>query len=139
MNVRAKILRIGEPNHHGTTYTKHVVDTIIEQFRRIKESGRPILGELCVTNPISAGSNGVSLANVSHEVKEMWIENDELMVEIEVFETPRGKILSGILEFGEIQPTIRGTGTMDENRSVRSIDLTTIDVDALPLLQQFFI
>jgi hypothetical protein len=139
MNTRLKMFKIGEPNYYGTTYTKSIVDTIIEQFRCIKESGRPILGELCIANPISTKPNLVSLENVSHEVKEMWIEDNELVAEIKVFETPQGKILSSILESGAIQLIIRGTGTMDDNMVVTSMDLITIDVDTLPLLQHFFI
>jgi hypothetical protein len=139
MNVKVKLLSIGEPTYGGVTYTKEMANAVVEQFNALKVKSNTILGEFGIPDPRSASPSRVSLQQSSHSIENMWIEDGDLFSEIEVLETQRGRILKSWMDSNDTEFVIRAVGSLDDDKVVTSVEFITVDADALPVLQSFFI
>lgn len=81
------------------------------QIKRLKETieGRGFMGEL------GRGTDSiVHMALVSHLVRDLWLDGNTLMAEIEVLNTPAGKTLQHLLNAGvKVEFKITGVGGVD--------------------------
>ena len=79
----------------------------------------------------------VDLANVSHAINDMWIENDGLWGTIDILPTPQGQIINSLIDYGsEIGISSRGSGSVVGNE-VDPDDYTfvTFDIVMRPSVQ----
>jgi len=92
MRMKGIIQKAGEPNANKRIYPRPILereDTSMQDT--IKE--RRALGELDhPDSPI------VQLENTSHVLTKSWWDGDTLMGEIEILDTPKGKILGSLIE-----------------------------------------
>ena len=59
-------------------------------------------------------SSVVNLSNVSHNIREMWWENDDLVGKVEVLPTPAGNILKELFRSGiKLGISSRGMGSVE--------------------------
>ena len=66
----------------------------------------------------------VNLQNVSHNVKDVWWEGDDVMGKVEILGTPSGNILKELLKAGiTLGISSRGMG------SVKQVDEATVQVE----------
>lgn len=71
----------------------------------------------------------VDLANVSHAINDMWIENDGVWGTIDILPTPQGQIINSLIEYGsEIGISSRGSGSVVGNE-VDPDDYTFVTFD----------
>ena len=109
MILSGVIQRCGVPNGNGRIYTEGVLKREIDLYQKLVEESRA-LGEL--DHP---ESNIVNLANVSHKMTEVWMEDNDVYGKLQVLDTPSGKILRALVEGGcKIGISSRGTGTLSE-------------------------
>lgn len=58
----------------------------------------------------------VDLANVSHAINDMWIEEDGVYGTVDILPTPQGQIINSLIEYGsEIGISSRGSGSVIGN------------------------
>jgi hypothetical protein len=76
------------------------------------------------------------MERASHRIENMWIEDGDLFSEIEVLETQQGRALRSWIDVNFV---IRAVESIDDNKAVTSVEFVTVDADALPVLQSFFI
>lgn len=99
-------------NQNRRVYPTNVLKREIENYSKAVRENRA-LGEL--DHP---ESSTVSLDKVSHVVREMWWEGNDVMGRIEVLPTPKGKILETLIESGvTIGISSRGVGSTSKNES----------------------
>jgi hypothetical protein len=92
--VKGVLQRAGAENQNGRIYPKPVLMREATKYEQlIKE--RRALGEL--DHP---DSSVINLKNVSHNIKEIWWEGNDLCGTVEILSTPSGNILKELLKAG---------------------------------------
>ena len=107
--VRCVLQRAEAKNQNGRVYPREVLVREAKKYHKefIKQSRA--MGEL--DHP---ESSVVNLANVSHNVKEMHWEGDNLLGEVEVLSTPSGNILKELFKSGiKLGISSRGMGSVE--------------------------
>jgi hypothetical protein len=92
--VKGVLQRAGAPNQNERVYPKSILEREATKYLQfIKE--RRALGEL--DHP---DSTVINLKNVSHNIKDIWWEGDDLCGTVEILSTPSGNILKELLKAG---------------------------------------
>jgi hypothetical protein len=92
--VRGVLQRAGAENQNGRVYPHHILDREVKKYEQlIKE--RRALGEL--DHP---DSTVINLKNVSHNIREIYWNGDDLIGVVEILPTPSGNILKELLRAG---------------------------------------
>lgn len=92
--VKGILQRAGAENQNGRVYPREILEREAKKYETlIKE--RRALGEL--DHP---DSSVINLKNVSHNIKEIHWDGDDLMGTVEILPTPSGNILKELLRAG---------------------------------------
>jgi len=113
--VQGVIQRADAKNQNGRVYPKSILEREVERYINGPVSENRALGEL--DHPESMVIN---LKNVSHNIKQLWWDGDDLMGKVEVLPTPSGNILKELFlnkitvgissrGMGSVQPLGEGT------------------------------
>ena len=126
--VSGVLQRADSKNHNGRVYPRTILEREAKKYADIQVRERRALGEL--DHP---ESTVVNLNNVSHNVKKMWWENDNLIGEVEVLGTPCGNILKELFRAGiKLGISSRGLGSVkneSDNSNVVQEDFELIAFD----------
>lgn len=108
--LQGVIQRANQKNHNKRIYPREVLMREISNYDKAIRENRAI-GEL--DHP---DTSSISLEKVSHVVKEVWWEGDEVKGRIEILPTPAGRIAETLLESGiTIGISSRGVGSVEPN------------------------
>lgn len=123
-------------NLNGRIYPLDEMTREVERMEQtIKEGNTNVFGELDHPEDLV-----VNLANVSHFIKEIHMDGNNAVGDIQVIDTvPAGKIVCGLLETPGVNLGVssRGTGYVDEyDHVVDNFNLVTIDIVATPSAQE---
>jgi len=115
-------------NANGRTYPLEEIKKACESLStRIKEYGG-VLGECDHPSGLM-----ISTQNVSHVIKDVWLEGTNGCVKMQIINEGCGKIVRGIIEAGGIVGvSTRGSGSVDSRGQVSEFELVTIDIVATP-------
>jgi hypothetical protein len=113
--VQGVIQRADAKNQNGRIYPKNILEREVEKYINGPVAENRALGEL--DHPESMVIN---LKNVSHNIKQLWWDGDDLMGKVEVLPTPSGNILKELFlnkitvgissrGMGSVQPLGEGT------------------------------
>ena len=113
--VQGVIQRADAKNQNGRVYPKSILAREVEKYIDGPVAENRALGEL--DHPESMVIN---LKNVSHNIKKLWWDGDDLMGKVEVLPTPSGNILKELFlnkitvgissrGMGSVQPLGEGT------------------------------
>jgi hypothetical protein len=92
--VKGILQRAGSENQNGRVYPRSILEREVKKYATlIKE--RRALGEL--DHP---DSSVINLKNVSHNIREIYWDGDNLMGVVEILSTPSGNILKELLRAG---------------------------------------
>jgi hypothetical protein len=93
-------------NQNGRIYPQNVLEREVRNYQKFIIENRA-LGEL--DHP---DSSVVNLKNVSHIVREAYLDGDVVYGSVEILDTPSGKILQSLVESGvKLGISSRGVGT----------------------------
>jgi len=93
-------------NQNGRIYPRNVLEREVRNYQKFIVENRA-LGEL--DHP---DSSVVNLKNVSHIVREAYLDGDVVYGSVEILDTPSGKILQSLVESGvKLGISSRGVGT----------------------------
>ena len=107
--VKGVLQRAESKNQNGRIYPKEILVREAKKYSEEFISQRRAMGEL--DHP---DSSVVNLQNVSHNVKEMHFEGDNLMGTVEVLGTPSGNILKELFKSGiKLGISSRGMGSVE--------------------------
>ena len=93
--VRGVLQRAEAKNQNGRIYPREILEREAKKYQKEFISQRRAMGEL--DHP---DSSVVNLQNVSHNVKDMHFEGDNLLGTVEVLSTPAGNILKELFKSG---------------------------------------
>ena len=113
--VEGVVQRADSKNQNGRVYPKQILENEVEKYIATSIAENRALGEL--DHP---ESTVINLKNVSHNIKSLWWDGDDLMGKIEVLPTPSGNILRELFAnnitvgissrgMGSVQPLGEGT------------------------------
>ncbi len=124
MRVKGKLQESEVKNGNGRVYPREVLEREVKKYMEGPIKSNTAMGEL--DHP---ESSIVNLNNVSHTIKRVWWEGNDLMGELELLNTPSGKIAQEIISAGiPLGISSRGMG------SVRQIGETVEVQDDFELL-----
>ena len=103
-------------NGNGRYYSKDLWEREIDKYMGSVKENRA-LGEL--DHP---ESSVINLKNVSHNIKDMWWDGDNVMGKIEILPTPSGNILKALIDNGiTVGVSSRGMGSLQERGGVLEV------------------
>ena len=103
-------------NGNGRFYSKDLWEREIDKYRILVEEHRA-LGEL--DHP---DETIINLKNVSHNIRDMWWEGNNVMGKIELLPTPSGNILKALIESGiTVGVSSRGMGSLKPMGEVQEV------------------
>ena len=107
--VSGILQRANAENQNGRIYPKEILVREANKYNKTFIQERRAMGEL--DHP---ESSVVNLANVSHNIREMKWENDDLVGTVEVLPTPAGNILKELFRSGiKLGISSRGMGSVE--------------------------
>ena len=125
--VKGVLQRAGAENQNGRVYPKNILEREVNKYQQlIKE--RRALGEL--DHP---DSSVINLKNVSHNIREVHWEGEDVVGTVEILPTPSGNILKELLRAGILLGiSSRGMGSvkpLEGNKVVVGEDFELIGWD----------
>lgn len=103
-------------NGNGRYYSKDLWEREINKYMESVKENRA-MGEL--DHP---ESSVINLKNVSHNIKDMWWDGDNVLGKIEILPTPSGNILKALIESGiTVGVSSRGMGSLEQRGEVLEV------------------
>ena len=103
-------------NGNGRYYSRDLWNREIDKYKELVKENRA-MGEL--DHP---ESQVINLKNVSHNIKDMWWDGDNVIGKIEILPTPSGNILKSLIESGiTCGVSSRGMGSLEESGGVMEV------------------
>mgnify|MGYP001067850449 FL=1 len=103
-------------NGNGRYYSRDLWNREIDKYKELVKENRA-MGEL--DHP---DSQVVNLKNVSHNIKDMWWDGDNVIGKIEILPTPSGNILKALIESGiTCGVSSRGMGSLEQNGDLMEV------------------
>ena len=103
-------------NGNGRYYSKDLWEREIDKYRVLVNENRA-MGEL--DHP---DDSIINLKNVSHNIKDMWWDGDNVIGKIEILPTPSGNILKALVESGiTVGVSSRGMGSLKPMGEVQEV------------------
>lgn len=125
--VKGIVLRLDEPSKYtGNIYPKEVVAKAVEDVKT-KIAEKRMIGQC----GFPGDGQGLSPANVTHIVSGLEIVNNDLIGEIELLDTPKGRLVVDLLKFGNARLGVAGTGASEivNGRSViRQFSISSVSI-----------
>ena len=110
MRVKGKLQEAEQRNGNGRVYPMEILRKQVDIYIKGPIASNTAMGEL--DHPEAAI---VNLNNVSHNIKRIWWEGNDLMGELELLNTPSGKIAQEIISAGiPLGISSRGMGSVKQ-------------------------
>ena len=109
--VSGVLQRAEAKNQNGRVYPKEILAREIEEYMKGPIAENRAMGEL--DHP---ECSVINLQNVSHTIKKVWWDGDDVMGDVEILTTPAGNILKALFAAGiTVGISSRGMGSVSEN------------------------
>ena len=97
-------------NGNQRVYPQSILEREVQNYKKLVQDNRA-LGEL--DHP---EESIINLRNVSHQITDIWMEENKVMGKMKVLDTPSGNILRSLVDSGvSIGISSRGIGSVTEN------------------------
>lgn len=128
----ATIARADVPNGNKRIYPREVLEQAVRVFQADHKKHRSLVGELGLPNEPSI----IHFQNASHVITDLRMQDDYLVAEIEVLDSPCGRVLRTMLETNSEIVAFRtrgvGNGHTDGGNYIIGESYKLITIDALP-------
>jgi len=106
--VEGRLQAAETKNGNGRYYPREILAREVENYKKGPIAENRALGEL--DHP---DSSVINLKNVSHNIKDVWWNGDDVMGKIEILPTPSGNILTQLFKNGiTVGVSSRGMGSL---------------------------
>jgi hypothetical protein len=110
MRIKGKLQESEVKNGNGRVYPKEILEREAKKYADTAIKTNTAMGEL--DHP---ESTIINLKNASHNIKRIWWEGNDLMGELELLNTPSGKIAQEIVSAGiPLGISSRGMGSVQQ-------------------------
>ena len=118
--LQGVLQRADTENQNKRVYGRDILEREINNYQKAVQEGRAV-GEL--DHP---DSSVVELQNVSHIVRELWWDKNEVMGKVEILNTPKGKIVQDLMEAG-VKIGISSRGVGETTKTNEGVDVVNDD------------
>lgn len=138
MEVKVQLMKVGTPSANGRVYSKEAMEEAIKNFNESSIKGGTLgqVGDL---------SHPVNMKDLSHVFENVRIEDDKVLADMKILDTPQGQNVQALLESNvklalaprlaiDEQPKVdeEGNPVLDENgqpiMETKSIELISCDI-----------
>lgn len=138
MEIKVQLMKVGVPSATGRIYSKDAMEDAINKFNESQIKGGTLgqVGDL---------SHPVDLRDLSHVFENVRIEDDKVVGDMKILDTPQGQNVKALLESNiklALAPRLQideqekvdenGNPVLDENgkpiMEIKSIDLLSCDI-----------
>ena len=117
--VSGIIQRAEAENQNGRIYPKEILMREIQKYQEGPINERRALGEL--DHP---ESSVINLQNISHNIKEVRVDGNDVYGVVEILSTPAGNVLKELFRNGiTVGISSRGMGSVKENMSEGTVEV----------------
>ena len=114
--LKGPIQKANTLNQNGRIYPRHILERELMNYQKLIQENRA-MGEC--DHP---DSSVVELKNVSHVVKEAYMQGDIVYGAIEILDTPSGKIIQSLIESGvTLGISSRGVGSTQKQGTTQIV------------------
>jgi hypothetical protein len=126
--IRGPLQKANEENRNGRIYSREILEREMKTYQRVIDENRA-LGEL--DHPTTPE---VNLQNASHRIRKYWWEGDTILGEVEILNTPAGKIAKQLIASKvPLGISSRGVGSVDaEDHVQEDYQLICYDLVSMP-------
>lgn len=117
MYFNVVVLNIGEKNLNNHTYSKNVVNNMINDF-----NDKPIYGKIGMSDVPD-----LNLSEVSHVVTNLRIKEDKMMGTFSIMDNKNGDKLKKMLKNEEIVFRVQGEGNCNDDGEIIDFKLSSIN------------
>lgn len=126
--LSGRIMVAAEKNGNGRIYKLDEMQQVVEKATNKILSEGPIMGELAHPDNLT-----INLANVSHCITELKMDNNIVVGKMRLLNTPSGNIAKSLLEGGvKLGVSSRGAGAVGHDGIVSGFTFTTVDIVSQP-------
>lgn len=127
MEVKAQIMKIGTPSATGRVYSREVMEEAIKKFNESQIKGGTLgqVGDL---------SHPVNLKDISHIFENVRIENDAVVADMKILNTPQGENVKTLLE-SDIKLALAPRLAIDEQQKVDENGNPVLDENGQPIME----
>lgn len=124
MELKGQILKIADVvERNGRMYPQAELEKAVTKFQEKVKNQQGVLGIL--GEPEHAGK--INLYEISHAVTNVRMEDDKMVADLKVLDTPNGKILKQMLEAGASpQFSVSGYGSVRDDGTVVDFEIVTV-------------
>ena len=109
--VEGRLQSAETKNGNGRYYPREILEREVNNYKKGPIAENRALGEL--DHP---DSSIINLKNVSHNIKDVWWDGDDVIGKIEILPTPSGNILTELFKNGiTVGVSSRGMGSLKPN------------------------
>lgn len=112
------LIKGGVRNLNNRVYSKETLSQLVESF----DPNSQLIGEFG-SSPASNPAD-INLANVSHQITNLYMVGDDLYCDVEILDTPSGNKLKDCYE--HMAFSFRGEGVLEEN-DVKMLKMHAVD------------
>ena len=117
--VEGRLQAAETKNGNGRYYPRKILEREVENYKKGPIAENRALGEL--DHP---DSSIINLKNVSHNIKDVWWDGDDVVGKVEILPTPAGNILKALFASGiTVCISSRGMGSVKENVSEGTVEV----------------
>ena len=126
-------------NRNGRVYPKVIMEKAVAKYDKEQVKKNRAVGEL--NHPEGPT---VNLDKVSHLIKELKFEGNDVVGKAQILDTPMGKIVKGLLEGGvQLGVSTRGMGSLEQRNGAMYVKddfiLSTVDIVQDPSAPEAFV
>ena len=124
------IFKLDSPSIHGEVFPEGAIEKVIEEYNENFVKQGKAYGELWHPDSILDLGAVINLSNASHLITKLKVEDNNLLCDVKVLETPKGKELEKLLPYCEIKPRAIGLIGMGEdgNNIVENYEIISFDI-----------
>ena len=128
-----------QKNRNGRVYPKPIMEKAVNTYVKQQVSKNRAVGEL--NHPEGPT---VNLDKVSHLIKDLKFEGNDVVGKAQILDTPMGKIVKGLLEGGvQLGVSTRGMGSLEQRNGAMYVKddfiLSTVDIVQDPSAPDAFV
>ena len=106
--VEGRLQAAETKNGNGRYYPRNILEREVENYKK-----GPIAENRALSELDHPDSSIINLKNVSHNIKDVWWDGDDVMGKIEILPTPSGNILTQLFKNGiTVGVSSRGMGSL---------------------------
>lgn len=127
MEVKVQLMKVGTPSANGRVYSKEAMEEAIKNFNESQVKGGTLgqVGDL---------SHPIDLKDLSHVFENVHIEDDKVLADMKILDTPVGQNVKALLE-SNVKLALAPRLQIDEQPKIDEDGNPILDENGQPIME----